>query len=124
MREDRPVAVTQSLDTAVTRDQVDASQVLRGEPRAGSAVLTTIAGAEVGVWEMTAGAMTDIEVDEVFVVVEGDAELTVLVDGRPSESYALSPGSVCRLTAGTTTLWEVPRRLRKVYLSPSSPPIA
>ena len=73
-----------------------------GEPSTGSAELFTLPGAgggiEVGVWEMGVGAMYDVEVDEVFIVVQGVADVEVLdPSGLVSETVALRPGVVCRL---------------------------
>ncbi len=65
--------------------------------------------------------MTDIETEEVFVVVAGEGTVTPLVDGLPTEEFHLEPGTVCRLTAGTTALWKVPHRLRKVYVTAAPP---
>ncbi len=79
-------------------------------------MLATVFGAEVGVWEMTSGAMIDIEVEEVFVVIDGEATVTLLEDGQRAEVIELRPGTVCRLTAGSATRWDVPRLLRKVYI--------
>lgn len=64
--------------------------------------------------------MVDIEIDEVFVVVAGEASVTLLDDGRPVRVIQLRPGVVCRLEAGMATLWNVPRVLRKVYFLSAS----
>lgn len=105
-----------SLDAAhvhVPLEPVPAELVLDGEPRWGTVVLGEVEGAELGVWELTPGTMTDSEVDEVFVVLSGEASVT-LPDG---EVLALGPGSVGRLAAGLRTRWVVTRTLRKVYLA-------
>lgn len=122
MRDDAPIATAHSLEDLIDLHPVAESQAVRGQPRTGTSVLTTIHGTEIGVWEMTSGAMTDVETDEIFVVVEGAGTVTVLVDDRPTESFSLEPGTVCRLTAGTTALWEVAHRLRKVYVTAVTPP--
>lgn len=75
-----------------------------------------IAQAEVGVWEMTVGTMRDIEIDAVFVVIEGEATVTLLNGDAPTKTIHLRPGTVCRLTAGMATRWSVPSRLRKLYI--------
>lgn len=116
MGELRPFEPRDATEVLVEQLAVDADQVVAGEPRTGSTVLATAFGAEIGVWEMTAGVMVDIEVDEVFVVVDGEASVTLLNDGRPTEVIELRPGTVCRLAAGATTRWDVPRLLRKVYV--------
>lgn len=66
-------------------------------------------------WEHTPGTSTDVEADEVFVVLAGAA--TVSFDGPALEPIELRPGSVVRLTAGMRTVWTVRETLRKVYLA-------
>ncbi|TQN45612.1 putative cupin superfamily protein [Humibacillus xanthopallidus] len=73
-------------------------------------------GAEVGVWEMTAGTATDIEADEVFVVLSGRASLT-FDDG---ETLELGPGVVVRLHEGERTTWAVHETIRKIYVTPAA----
>ena len=90
------------------------SQRTAGEPATGYAVLGTIGDAELGIWEMTVGGMRDVEVDEVFVVISGEATIT-FDDGRPS--IDLAPGVLVQLTAGDRTEWTVRRALRKLVLS-------
>ena len=92
---------------------VEPSTVLRGDPRVGSRALAAVAGAEVGVWEMTPGTATDVEVDEVFVVLSGSASVE-LEDGSVLE---LRPSSTVRLRAGERTTWTVHETLRKVYFT-------
>lgn len=116
MSELRPFEPRDAAEIVVEQVPIDAEQVVAGDPRTGSTVLATVFGAEIGVWEMTAGAMVDVEVDEVFVVVEGEASVTLLKDGEATEVIELRPGTVCRLAAGSTTRWDVPRLLRKVYV--------
>ena len=100
-------------------EPVAADQRATGAPTTGWVALgSTVDGAEVGVWEMTPGTMTDTEADELFVVVAGRATVA-FADGR--ESIALAPGSVVRLAAGAETVWTVTETLRKVYVTPAEP---
>ena len=69
---------------------------------------------EVGVWEMTPGTATDVEVDEVFVVLAGSATVSFDDDG---EQVELAPGSVVRLRAGERTTWVVRETIRKIYVA-------
>ena len=111
-----PLDLAGACDAAhvsVPLEPVPAELVLAGAPRWGTVVLGTIEGAELGVWELTPGAMTDTEVDEIFVVLGGEAELT-MPDG---EVLSLRAGSVGRLSAGAATSWVVTSTLRKVYLA-------
>jgi uncharacterized cupin superfamily protein len=67
-----------------------------------------------GVWEMTPGVMSDVESDEVFVVLSGSA--TVEFDDE-GETLHIEAGDVVRLAAGARTVWSVTETLRKVYLA-------
>jgi uncharacterized cupin superfamily protein len=110
-----------ALDLVLPRTPVARDQDAGGEPSVGSAELFTLPGAgggvEVGVWEMGVGAMYDVEADEVFVVVQGVADVEVLdASGLVSSTLTLRPGVACRLYAGTRTRWTVHRTLRKIYI--------
>jgi uncharacterized cupin superfamily protein len=85
-----------------------------GRPRAGVAPLPGVGGLAVGVWEHSAGTSTDVEVDEVFVVLRGRA--TIEVDGGPT--LEVGPGDLCVLEAGARTRWTVHEPLRKVFVCP------
>lgn len=101
----------------LAHEPVAADQVVAGAPTTGWVELgSTVDGAEVGVWEMTPGTMTDVEADEVFVVIAGRGTVA-FADGRAPLS--LVPGSVVRLDAGAETVWTVTETLRKVYVTPS-----
>lgn len=93
---------------------VPAGQSLGGNPETGAAVLGEFGGLEIGVWEMTPGLMTDVEADEVFVVLSGSA--TVQFDDA-TPALSIGPGDVVRLAEGTRTTWTVTETLRKVYLT-------
>lgn len=89
--------------------------VLAGTPTAAVTSLADVAGAEVGIWEMTPGTATDVEADEVFVVLSGRATLAVEGGG----TLELGPGAVVRLPEGARTVWTVTETLRKVYVTPA-----
>ncbi|WAL40657.1 cupin domain-containing protein [Brevibacterium sp. BRM-1] len=89
-------------------------QTVAGHPEAGAGELGSFRGAQLGVWEMTEGTATDVEADEVFIVVVGRAVIDFLDEDR---SIEVGPGSIVRLAAGARTRWTVTERLRKVYLA-------
>lgn len=97
---------------AVPTEPVPAERSVSGDPRDGAMEVTTFGDLEIGVWEMTPGTATDVETDEVFVVLAGAATVT-FDDGRV---IALKPGSLCRLHEGQRSTWHVTETLRKVYL--------
>lgn len=102
-----------ALTVALHHEPLPAEQVVSGSPTTGSLVLEERAdGTEVGVWEMTPGVATDVEVDELFVVLSGSAT----VDGVAEQPIELAPGSVVKLTAGMRTTWTVRATLRKIYV--------
>ena len=94
---------------------VPADQVGSGTPATGHAVVASGSPVEVGVWEHTTGTSTDVEVEEVFVVLSGRA--TVEVEEGPV--LELRAGSIGVLAAGARTTWTVHETLRKVYVTPA-----
>jgi len=89
-----------------------ADQVVDGSPEVRSLALHSTDHLEVGVWQHSAGTTTDIESDEVFVVLAGRA--TIEVEGGPT--LEVEPGDVGMLPAGAVTRWTVHETLRKVYV--------
>jgi uncharacterized cupin superfamily protein len=111
-------------DSAVDANRVElrlnelpAAQVVSGEPRSGAVELGTLGGCAVGIWEITPGVSTDVEADELFVVLSGRA-VVEFDDG--SAALQLQPGSIARLRGGSRTRWTVSETLRKVYIVESN----
>jgi uncharacterized cupin superfamily protein len=109
-------AIVAAASVELEHVAVESDQVVAGAPTTGHLVLDEAGGRTVGVWEMTPGAMRDVEADEVFVVLAGAA--TVEFEHPTMAEIVLAPGSVVRLEAGMRTLWTVRQTLRKVYVSP------
>ena len=101
-------AATQELTT----DPLDPSQVVSGNPQVSSYELLDTDAMAVGIWQHTAGVSTDVEVDEIFVVLAGRA--TIEVAGGPT--LEVGPGDVGVLEAGAETAWTVHEDLRKIYI--------
>lgn len=100
---------------------LDPEQVVAGDPQVRALDLLADVlppGLTVGIWEHGPGVSTDVEADEVFVVLSGRA--TVDVEAGPV--LELGPGDLCTLAAGARTRWTVHETLRKVYVGiPTSP---
>lgn len=79
----------------------------------GSMQLETVAGLMGGIWEHSTGVSTDVEQDEMFVIIAGRGRI-VLDDGSVLE---LRPGTVGVLRAGEVTRWEIDEPLRKVWFA-------
>ena len=67
-----------------------------------AASLVSLGGLEVGLWEAGPGTDSDVEADEVFLVLSGAGTVT-FADGSRVE---LRPGVLVRLQAGDETVWE------------------
>ncbi len=118
--------VVNALTESVELHDVEVASVVSGSPRQGVLELGTTgarAGAttEVGIWELSAGEVTDTEIDEIFVVISGAATIELLeVPGHPAETgrvLTVAAGDVVRLVAGTRTKWTVTERIRKIYFA-------
>lgn len=106
-------ALIEAASVEVELVPVPAAQVVAGSPAVGSTDLDEDMG--IGIWEMSEGAMSDTEIDEVFVVVSGSATVEFVDPALPT--VHLTPGAIVRLEAGMRTIWTVHERLRKVYLA-------
>jgi uncharacterized cupin superfamily protein len=98
----------------VPLEPLPAGKAVAGQPRAGVVLVPGALGLGVGVWEHSTGTSTDVEVDEVFVVLCGRA--TIEVAGGPT--LEVGPGDLCVLEAGARTRWTVHEPLRKVFVCP------
>lgn len=110
-----PVDVT---SLSLLHEEVQPGTVASGAPTTATHALGSFADLALGVWEMSAGGMHDVEAEELFIVVAGRATVEIHGDDRGTGSVALSPGTLMCLGAGMRTTWTVHERLRKVYLSP------
>lgn len=109
-----PGLLLDALALPLEHEPVAAEQVVAGSPTTGYAVLVD-GPPEIGLWEMTPGTASDVEVDEVFVVLAGHG--TVRFDMPLLEPITLRPGSVVRLTAGMHTTWHITETLRKLFIA-------
>ncbi|MEN0135943.1 MAG: cupin domain-containing protein [Rhodococcus sp. (in: high G+C Gram-positive bacteria)] len=102
----------------LTYQPLPGDQVVRGPaPMVGERVLGDFAGATVGIWEIEPSISSDVEIDEVFVVLSGDATVQ-FEDGTPD--LELGPGSVVHVRVGQKTRWIVRETLRKVFVAATS----
>jgi uncharacterized protein len=98
-------------DDAPAPVPLDPAKVVSGDPQVHHLGLVDTDVA-VGIWQHSPGTSTDVEAEEVFVVLTGRA--TIDCAGGPT--LEVSPGDVVLLRAGTATTWTVHETLRKVYL--------
>lgn len=112
-----PGLPTDATTITLLGEIVPLEQRISGTPATAVLELGSFGDAEIGVWEMTVGALSDVESDEVFVVVAGRGTVELEPGGPDAELIELSPGTVVRLAAGTNTIWTVTETLRKVYIA-------
>ena len=103
-----PALALDALTLELEHSAIPSNQVLIGSPTTGHAELRP----GFGVWEHTPGVSTDVESDELFVVLVGAATVE-FDDGHPP--LVLSAGTIARLSSGMRTTWTVTETLRKVY---------
>ncbi len=99
-------------DADLDESPLDLAQVVSGDPVVRVAEIHDAADLAIGVWQHSPGVSTDVEVDEVFVVLSGRA--TIEVEGGPT--LEVGPGDIGLYPAGTRTRWTVHETLRKVYV--------
>ena len=93
-------------------DPLDPAAVVEGSPTTRWVELwSTHAGSSRGIWEITPGVVTDVEADEMFVVLSGRATIEI-VGGATLD---VGPGDVVLLDEGARTTWTVHETLRKVF---------
>lgn len=80
----------------------------------GSRRIGTLAGANIGIWEAGEGLIGGVTKDEIFIVLEGHAEITF---EDTLEVIEIGPGDVVRLNAGQRNRWRTHDRLRKFSVS-------
>lgn len=68
---------------------------------------------ELGLWQIDPGEVTDVEVDEVFLVLAGSGTVS-FSDGS---AISLGPGVMVRLHKGDRTTWVIQETLRKLYVA-------
>jgi uncharacterized cupin superfamily protein len=101
-------------EVAVAHEPVHPDEIVADQPTTGAVTVTTLdgLGVEVGVWEMSTGAVRDVEAEEAFLVLAGRA--TIETGG---ETFEVARGDLVRLAAGTRTVWTVTEPLRKLYVT-------
>ena len=94
-------------------DPLDPATIVAGSPEAFNRVVWESEDGRVirGVWQMTPGTATDIEANEMFVVISGRATIAP-DDGEP---FDVGPGDLGVLEEGARTTWVVHETLRKAY---------
>ena len=108
-------ASSDSNAAALEYSAIDAAKVVSpssGPIETGFVELGQTDRLKAGVWVHPVGVSTDVEVDEVFVVLEGRGRV-LLKDGRVLELF---PGVVGTLIAGEETTWEITERLKKIWI--------
>jgi len=104
--------------TELDHEPLPAAQIIDGSPTAAVLELEDLGSCGVGIWEMTPGTATDVEAEEVFVVLSGSARIDFQnEDGAVTHTLEVAPGDLVRLREGQHTTWTVHETLRKVYVS-------
>lgn len=111
----RPGTAADASTLALVHAPLAPTEVVEGAPTTAAHPLALLGGTEVGIWEMTPGAASDTETDEVFIVLSGRARIAF--DDPAIADLDVGPGAVVRLADGQRTTWTVTETLRKVYIA-------
>ncbi|MFJ5156580.1 cupin domain-containing protein [Streptomyces sp. NPDC088353] len=100
-------------DADLVPEPLEPEQIVSGTPEVtGKVVWESADGRQIrGIWQITPGVVTDVEADELFVVISGSA--TIEVEG--GATLHVSPGDMAVLREGDRTTWTVHETLRKAY---------
>jgi uncharacterized cupin superfamily protein len=106
-------------DADLESEPLDPGSILEGTPETTGVVLFESANGTItrGLWQCTPGKVTDVEADEMFVVVSGRAT----IEFEDGASIEVGPGDVCVLEEGARTVWTIHETLRKAYQITSEP---
>lgn len=108
----RVVRAAALADAELEESPLAPEQVLEGDPVVRALALHDADDLAVGVWQHSVGVSSDVEADEVFIVLAGRASIEV--EGGPV--LQVGPGDVGLLPAGARTRWTIHETLRKVYV--------
>lgn len=106
-----------AITAGIALEAVPETDTVSGDPQQGITELGAIAGADVGIWELRAGVVTDTEVDELFVVLSGEALVEILSGPEAGSEITVRAGDAMRLVGGTRTRWSVRDHIRKIYIA-------
>lgn len=110
-----PGRAVSAIDTTLDHEPLPADEVVSGTPATAVVELGEVPAGSFGIWEMTEGVATDVEGDEVFVVLSGRARIEFL--DRELAPLEVAPGDVVRLESGMHTRWTVTETLRKIWIA-------
>lgn len=110
-------STTDSSVITIVHQPLDPELALTPAVSTGSTPLPGTESLAVGIWEHSVGSSTDVEQDEVFVVLSGRGRIHL----ESGEILELMPGTVGSLAAGERTRWEVDEVIRKVWVCPRTP---
>ena len=92
-----PCYVVPAPTASLSPDPLDPEQIVSGDPEVSTHEILQTEHVDIGIWEHTAGVSTDVEVDEVFVVLSGRASIEVAggADPRGRPGRRRGAGSRC-----------------------------
>jgi uncharacterized cupin superfamily protein len=107
--------MTQLLGNALTIDLKPTVYETRDDDntaaQTGAVFLSELAAGAVDVWGADVGRIRGVSADEIFVVLQGRANVTF---EDTDETISIGPGDVVRLYAGQHNSWETIEPIRKV----------
>jgi uncharacterized protein len=111
---DRPVVLhaAQIPDADLELEPLDPKRITAGPAEVRHYCAVRTPDLNIGIWQHGQGTSTDVETDEAFVVLSGNASIQV----EEGPLLEVGPGDLVLLPAGARTTWTVHAPLRKVYV--------
>jgi uncharacterized protein len=111
----KTAASVRVADAKLSRDVIDAKDIISGSPQAGDLVFSTSADSREtsGIWSCTPGSFHwTFDTDETSVILQG----RVTVQMEDGVTLHLGPGDLAFFPNGQKSIWKVEENLRKVYV--------
>ena len=108
----RVIPAASLIDSELESTPLDPTKIVSGTPAVHHQGVYDGDDVTVGIWQHGVGVSTDVEADEIFIVLSGRA--TIEIEDGPT--LEVGPGDIGTYPPGSRTTWTVHETLRKVYV--------
>jgi len=110
--EPRVISASSLPDSELDSAPLDPAAIISGAPEVFHKGIYEGDDVTVGIWQHGVGVSSDVEADEIFIVLSGRA--TIEIENGPT--LEVGPGDVCSYPPGIVSTWTVHETIRKVYV--------
>ena len=106
------ISAAQLPDGDLDESALDPAKIVSGNPQVLHKGIYDGDDVTIGIWQHGVGVSTDVEADEIFIVLSGRA--TIEIEDGPT--LEVGPGDIGTYPPGSRATWTVHEPLRKVYV--------